>query len=82
MPSTRYISNGWPDLREYLLQCRIEDAFDTVVISAEVGILKPDPKIYQLALQNLGVRAEEAAFGRHFEKEIMRLAHDGTRVQP
>ncbi len=59
---TGLISNGWPDLREYLLQNHFEDAFDTVVISAEVGLLKPDPAIYRLALQNLQVRANEAVF--------------------
>lgn len=32
--------------------------FDATVISHEVGLRKPDPKIYQLALDRLGVEAE------------------------
>jgi putative hydrolase of the HAD superfamily len=33
---------------------------DFIVISAEVGVRKPDPKIFQLALDKAGVRPEEA----------------------
>ena len=36
--------------------------FDTVVISGEVGIRKPDPAIYRLAAEKLGVTAEECVF--------------------
>ena len=51
---TGLISNGWPDLRDYVVRNRFEDAFDVMVISAEVGLLKPDPRIYTLALEKLG----------------------------
>jgi len=50
---TGLISNGWPDLREYIVRNGFADAFDAIVISAEVGLLKPDARIYQLALQSL-----------------------------
>jgi epoxide hydrolase-like predicted phosphatase len=59
---TGVISNAWPDLREDLTKKKAMDAFDTLVISAEVGIMKPEPKIYQIAMENLGVAAHEAAF--------------------
>ncbi|MCS7179204.1 MAG: HAD family phosphatase [Anaerolineae bacterium] len=36
--------------------------FDVYVNSAEVGMAKPDPAIYQLTLDRLGVRSEEAIF--------------------
>jgi putative hydrolase of the HAD superfamily len=36
--------------------------FDAVVISGEVGIRKPDPEIYRLAAEKLGVPAEECVF--------------------
>ncbi len=36
--------------------------FDLYVNSAEVGLAKPDPAIYQLALDRLGVRPEQAIF--------------------
>lgn len=38
------------------------DLFDAVVISGEVGLHKPQPEIYELACERLGVRADEAVF--------------------
>jgi FMN phosphatase YigB (HAD superfamily) len=35
---------------------------DAVVLSFEVEAAKPDPAIYRIALERLGVRAEEAVF--------------------
>ncbi|MFH1185318.1 MAG: HAD family phosphatase [Chloroflexota bacterium] len=51
---TGLISNGWADLREYVAMNKFDDAFDALVISAEVGLLKPEPQIYELALRKLG----------------------------
>ena len=36
--------------------------FDAFVASHEVGLMKPDPRIYALACQKLDVRPDEAAF--------------------
>ncbi|MBN1995889.1 MAG: HAD family phosphatase [Anaerolineae bacterium] len=36
--------------------------FDGVVISSEVGLMKPDPQIYRLAAASAGVPVEEALF--------------------
>ena len=36
--------------------------FDGIIISAEVGMLKPDPKIYHLAAESVGVQIQEALF--------------------
>ncbi len=60
---TALLSNALSNLRNYLTQqWQIEDAFDVIVVSAEEGLLKPDPVIYQLVLERLGVRAGEAVF--------------------
>jgi FMN phosphatase YigB (HAD superfamily) len=59
---TGLISNAWLDLREYLASEKCDDAFDTLTISAEVGLLKPEPAIYRLALETAQVPAEEALF--------------------
>jgi epoxide hydrolase-like predicted phosphatase len=59
---TGVISNAWPDLRQYLAEKKMDDAFDALIISAEVGVMKPEPKIFQLALDKLGVKPREAAF--------------------
>ncbi len=59
---TGIISNAWPDLRDYVIKSKFDDAFDALIISAEVGVMKPEPKIYQIALGQLQVRANEAVF--------------------
>lgn len=68
---TGLISNAWSDLRD-AMQDRwgIVDAFDDIVISAEVGLVKPDPAIYQLALQRLRIEAREAIFIDDFPENI------------
>ena len=40
----------------------LDELFDDVVDSCEVGMRKPDPRIYELALDRLGVGAHEAVF--------------------
>jgi epoxide hydrolase-like predicted phosphatase len=40
----------------------ILDHFDSVTISSEEGVMKPDVRIYQIALARAGARAEEAIF--------------------
>lgn len=59
---TGLISNAWSGMREYLVRKKMDNAFDHLVISAEVGVAKPDAKIYQLALEQAQVKAGEAVF--------------------
>ncbi len=57
------LSNAWDDLRQTLHErWNIDGLFDELIISAEVHLMKPDPRIYHLAVERLGVRAEEAVF--------------------
>ncbi len=67
---TALISNAWSDLRDFLIRQRIADAFDEIVVSAEVGLMKPDPRIYDLALQRLGVAPQEAVFLDDFGENV------------
>lgn len=59
---TGLISNAWTGLRPWILREKFEDAFDFMTISAEVGWAKPDPRIYEFALDKLGVKAAESIF--------------------
>ena len=59
---TGLISNAWSDMRGYLVRQMIDDAFDTLTISAEVGVAKPEARIYHLALEQARVKAEAAVF--------------------
>ncbi len=44
--TTGLISNAWSDLRDYIVREKFDDAFDHIIISAEVGVAKPDAGIY------------------------------------
>ena len=59
---TGLISNAWSGLRDFIAREKIIDIFDTVVISAEVGVVKPEAKIYDIALEQAKVSAKEAVF--------------------
>jgi glucose-1-phosphatase len=68
---TALLSNAWDDLRGYLNgRWGIADAFNELVISAEVGVTKPDPRIYHLVLERLGVQPGEAVFVDDFKENI------------
>lgn len=57
------LSNAWDNLRSLLEdRWQVADEFDDLIISAEVGLVKPDRRIYELAVQRLGVLPEEAVF--------------------
>ena len=56
------ISNAWSGMRAHLKKEKLLDLFETVVISAEVGVMKPEARIYSIALEQAGVKAEEAVF--------------------
>ncbi|HAV78675.1 MAG TPA: hypothetical protein DCX53_15105 [Anaerolineae bacterium] len=64
------ISNAWTGLREYIVREKFDDVFHHMVISAEVGVAKPDAKIYQIALDQLQVQANEAVFVDDFFENI------------
>ncbi len=67
---TGLISNAWSDLRKFILREKFEDAFDAMIISAEVGAAKPEPKIFQVALEQFGVSPSEAVFVDDFYANI------------
>jgi len=68
---TAIISNYNDDLRRELTHAfAIADAFDEIVISAEVQVMKPDPKIYSIALERLGRKPEETVFIDDFAHNI------------
>jgi len=59
---TGLISNAWGDLRDFIVREKFDDAFDKMIISSEVGAAKPEPKIFQIALEQFGVKPNEAVF--------------------
>ncbi len=60
---TAMLSNGVSDIIAKVRRDHpLERYFDVVVVSCEVGCAKPDPAIYRLCLDRLGVRASSALF--------------------
>lgn len=50
----------------------LQSCFDEVIASADTGLVKPDPRIYKLAANRLGVNTNECVFvdDRHFFLEV------------
>jgi HAD superfamily hydrolase (TIGR01509 family) len=68
---TALLSNAWLDVRESITDhWMIADAFDHITISAEVGMAKPDPRIFTLTLTALGVEPAQAVFIDDFRVNI------------
>ena len=65
------LSNAFDKLRSDLERSlKIADAFHHIIISAEVGLMKPDARIYQLMLEQVGVAPGEAVFLDDFQENI------------
>lgn len=57
------ISNaGGPGLRRILNEKGIEELFREIVISGEVGHIKPEPEIFNIALEKLGIKSSRNYF--------------------
>jgi HAD superfamily hydrolase (TIGR01509 family) len=49
-------------IRRLLRDLDLERLFDEIVISSEVGLVKPSPEIFELTLRKLGISAPDAIF--------------------
>ncbi len=57
------LSNAWDDLRQTMhTRWNIDGLFDEMIISAEVKLVKPDPRIFHLAVDRMDARPEEVVF--------------------
>jgi 2-haloacid dehalogenase len=61
--ATAILSNGSPDMLASAVEgAGLVGAFDAVISVDEVGSFKPDRRVYQRAVDRLGVSAEAIAF--------------------
>jgi len=66
-----------PELRAL----RVEEFFDTVVISSDYGFRKPDPRLFHIALSVLDVPASEAAYiGNRYETDLVGAKRAGLAL--
>jgi HAD superfamily hydrolase (TIGR01549 family) len=75
------ITNG-PSLeqREKLRRSGLESRFESMTISGEVGVAKPEPAIFEQALISLGVDPGEAVYvGNNFASDVVGAHAAGLR---
>ena len=58
----------------------LDGLFDVEVVSALVGLAKPDPAIYQLALERLGTAPEATVFVDDYEPNVEAAAELGIQA--
>ncbi|MEN3540093.1 HAD-IA family hydrolase [Microbispora sp. ZYX-F-249] len=56
------VSNATSELAAHLRELELHDAFDHVVSSYDVGVAKPDPRIFEIAAGRAGVPARRCLF--------------------
>jgi HAD superfamily hydrolase (TIGR01509 family) len=72
------LSNAWDNLRQTMHErWDIDSMFDELIISAEVKLVKPDPRIYQLALDRLGVQSAETVYVDDMEENVLAARKEG-----
>lgn len=78
---TALITNAWPDARQRIVhEWKLADAFDEIVISAEVGLAKPDQAIYRKVLDRWGVQPGEMVFIDDFPMNVSAAGQMGIRA--
>lgn len=56
------VSNATSELAAHLRELELHDAFDHVVSSYDVGVVKPDRRIFEIAVEHAGAPAERCLF--------------------
>lgn len=75
------VTNGIPDVQRVKLDnAGLSDRFEMIVVSGELGCGKPDPRIYAVALEEIGATAEETVMvGDNFRKDVTGAQDLGIR---
>ncbi|HJN04569.1 MAG TPA: haloacid dehalogenase type II [Alphaproteobacteria bacterium] len=75
------LSNGSPNMLESAAShAGIAESFDAILSVEEIGIFKPDPAVYQLAVDRLEVGTDRIAFLSSNAWDAAGAAHFGFRV--
>ncbi|MEA4910166.1 MAG: HAD family phosphatase [Anaerolineaceae bacterium] len=78
---TALLSNAWSTARLEISQAYdVLDAFDLSIFSAEVNLAKPDPAIFRLAIERLGILPQEAIFVDDFIANVEAAARLGIHA--
>jgi len=89
---TAILSNGSMDMLDAAVNSAgISDKLDAVLSVEEVGVNKPDPRVYQLTLDHFNITADQVCFvsnnawdshaGAHFGYQVARLNRYGALAE-
>ena len=56
------VSDAWPSLRDVYKKAGFYDYFDSIIISSEIGVTKPNEKMYKTAIKSLNLTSSEVLF--------------------
>lgn len=75
------VSNFYGNVQAVLQDFGLLDFFDHIVESAVVGVRKPDPRIFALGVEALGLPAEEiVVIGDSYDKDIVPARKNGCKT--
>ena len=75
------VSNFYGNIEAVLTDFGIKKYFDKIVESAVVGVRKPDPKIFTLGVEALGMKAENVlVVGDSYTKDIVPALEAGCQA--
>ena len=76
---TGIISNVGNDVVRYALGDDV-DLFDCLILSADSGVMKPDPRAYEMALAQLQLEAEECLFVDDIDRNVIGAEEVGMQA--
>jgi putative hydrolase of the HAD superfamily len=59
-----------PHARRVLTEVGLDRCFETIVISGEIGIKKPDPRIFRMALEATGLRPDQIVYVGDTQEDV------------
>ena len=75
------VSNFYGNIATVLKEFKLDGIFDTIIESAVVGVRKPDPKIFTLGVEALGMQPDEVVVvGDSMDKDIVPAAKAGCHT--
>lgn len=75
------VSNFYGNISTVLAEFGLDGMFGSIVESAVVGVRKPDPRIFTLGVEALGLRPEEVVVvGDSYDKDIVPARRAGCRT--
>ena len=75
------VSNFYGNIATVLQEFKLDGIFDTIIESAVMGVRKPDPQIFTLGVEALGMQPDEVVVvGDSMDKDIIPAAKAGCHT--